>query len=388
MSSCKKPAYAIVGLGADGLAIAAELGLKGIPCIVADLPANAARVQAIEAQSGIICRSETDALPGGTGEHLAPVRDVTVDLRAAAENADVVVVTVEPTHLENVLTHLADGLRDDHIVILCPGGVGGPLIAHKIAADHGVSGALLGQISKPYANRLEESGVVRIGEKKKAVPLGVFPAIRSAEVLARLQDDFPQLRAGANIIASGLNRAGIGLHPLPMIMNIVKIEQLGAYRYDGYDITPTVGKVIEAVDAERQAILKALGHETGSFIGVLTRSFGVTGATFHEAVHKVESYKGANSPPQIKHRYLTEDVPTQVVPAASIGAALGVDTPLLDGVVAFASAMIGEDYRKTGWNLEKLGLSGLNPAEIIHFIETGERADTVPRPDAAEAAHP
>jgi len=271
-----------------------------------------------------------------------------------------------------VLRGCADHLRDDQILILDPGGVGGALIASKIAADHGAPAILICQTAAmPHAASLIRPGAVHLKSRKKTLPLGVFPAVRTEEALGRLKSAFPQCVGSAHVIENGLGRPGLGLHPVPMIMNATKIEQSGPYIYDAYDITPSIGRVIDAVDAERQAILRALGVRPQSFVEILNQFYGAKGANFYEAVHDVPSYRQVKSPPDLNYRYLTEDVPTQAVPAAAIGRALGLETPVLDAIIAFANAMHGVDYRRLGWNLNMLGLEGLAPAQILNFVETG-----------------
>lgn len=55
--------------------------------------------------------------------------------------------------------------------------------------------------------------------------------------------------------------------------------------------------------------------------------------------------------------------------------ATGVDTPVIDGLIAIASAMLGQDFRADGRDLERLGLGGLGTEELHKFGETGEVPD-------------
>jgi opine dehydrogenase len=49
---------------------------------------------------------------------------------------------------------------------------------------------------------------------------------------------------------------------------------------------------------------------------------------------------------------------------SSLGRVAGVATPVIDGLIALASAMLGRDFRGEGRNLEALGLAGRSVAEI------------------------
>ena len=165
----------------------------------------------------------------------------------------------------------------------------------------------------------------------------------------------------------------MAVHPIPMIMNAVKIDRLGAYTYTSYDITPSVARVIEGLDTERLAILAALGIEASSFKDVLNEYYGAEGADFHETVNNVPGYRKQKAPADFQDRYITEEIPTQMVPAALIGNALGVATPILNATVGYASAINGTDYWTEGWTLGKLGLAGMGRDAILDYLRTGEK---------------
>ena len=56
---------------------------------------------------------------------------------------------------------------------------------------------------------------------------------------------------------------------------------------------------------------------------------------------------------------------------SSLGRAAGVVTPVIDGLIALTSAMLGRDFRAEGRNLDQLGLAGKSTAEIRSIMEAG-----------------
>jgi opine dehydrogenase len=56
---------------------------------------------------------------------------------------------------------------------------------------------------------------------------------------------------------------------------------------------------------------------------------------------------------------------------SSLGRAAGVGTPVIDGLIALTSAMLGRDFRAEGRNLDALGLAGKSVAEIRAIVESG-----------------
>ena len=106
---------------------------------------------------------------------------------------------------------------------------------------------------------------------------------------------------------------------------------------------------------------------------VLTEYYGVTGSDFYETVRSTPPYLGASAPADFSHRYISEEVPTQVVPSASIGRQLGIATPLMDATIALASAVAGSDYAVEGWTAARLGVDGLDADALRALLETGRR---------------
>jgi opine dehydrogenase len=366
--------YTVVGTAVSALAVATELRLKNHAVVLSGRPEDRTALMRLSEQPGISVNNEASNWGFGPGEFLVDGIGFEPDLRAAIAKADVIFVMVQPSLQEALLSPCADLLRNDQILLLSPGGLGGALLASRLAAAHSAQNILIGQTpATPHAAQPNVGGGIRVTGKKRSLPVGVFPAVRTKELLDRLADDFPQFTGSVNVIENGFSAAALGLHPVPMIMNATQIEQKGSYVYDGYDITPSIARVIDAVDAERQQILRAIGGNAQSFADVLIKGYGVSGSNFYEVVHSVSSYKQVTSPPDLRYRYLSEDVPTQAVPAALLARALGIPTPTIDAMVAFANAMHGVDYWKSGWNFERLGLSGLEPNAILEFLRTGRR---------------
>lgn len=364
--------FAVIGASDGALGLAAELHLAGRRVILADTATFADIHDRLTPIPDIELDCQDDTVVGGRQQVVLKGIEATGNLALAVRQADVVIVMAPQTAYEKLMEDFVGSLKDDHLVLLIPGGLGGPLLIHQLAAKAGIKNLLVAQTaSMPILARRRGQSALSIVSKKKALPVGVFPARRTRELLERLKDDFPQLKPSMNVLECGLASAAPGLHPIPMIMNAARIEAEGPYLYDGYEITPAVARVIEALDEERQQIVRALGGTATTISQLLEESYGVKGKDFHEVVHRVRAYKQVKSPPNLDYRYLSEDVPTQIVPAVLLARKLGVDTPLLEATVAFANAMHARDYWQTGWTLEKLGLSDHPAQSILTFLLNG-----------------
>jgi len=62
-------------------------------------------------------------------------------------------------------------------------------------------------------------------------------------------------------------------------------------------------------------------------------------------------------------------VPCGLVAMSSLGRVAGVPTPVIDGLIAITSAMLGCDFRAEGRNLVNLGLDGQTVDHIRAHVE-------------------
>ena len=83
----------------------------------------------------------------------------------------------------------------------------------------------------------------------------------------------------------------------------------------------------------------------------------------------VPAYQRSTAPSGFTHRYVTEEVPTQLVPATQLARLLGVATPVMQATVALAGAVAGQDFAHEGWTLERMGLAGLDHAALAARLE-------------------
>src|SRR5690606_5358297 len=128
----------------------------------------------------------------------------------------------------------------------------------------------------------------------------------------------------------------------------------GDWSFDHEGFTPSVGRVTEAVDAERLAVVKQLGLEPVSLLEWYLRFYGdqgVKGNSLYEVTHTSPIWGPARAPDSLEHRYLTEDLPYGLAPIAELGAQLGVAMPVTNSVITLASAALGRDLRREGRSL-------------------------------------
>ena len=129
------------------------------------------------------------------------------------------------------------------------------------------------------------------------------------------------------------------------------------------EAVPEVAIVMETVDNElltlRQALNSREPRRYQDFLAVQAPA--------------PAQFDQADSPdtPDTADPDIAESVACSLVLASSLGAATGVPTPVVDGLVDVASAMLGRDFRAEGRTLASLGLDGLDTTGLIGFARTG-----------------
>jgi len=364
----KETCYTIVGAGNGGRAMAAHLALMGFPVTLYNrTPQN---VAAIKERRGIELGSYEGG-PHGFGQ----LARVTSDMGEALERAEVVMVVVPATGHADIAQAAAPHLRAGQIVLLNPGRTGGALefvqVLHKCGCEADVTVAEAETLI--YASRSEGPAQARIFRIKEAVPLAALPATRTPRVLSALTSAFPLFIDGTSVLHTGLNNMGAIFHPALTLLNAGRIESTGGefqFYIDG--VTPSVARVLEALDRERVTVAAALGIRARTGLEWLRMAYDATGATLYEAIHNQPGYRGIKAPPTLSHRYITEDVPMSLVPIAALGQRYGVRVQAMDSIIRQACIIHQTDYWRRGRTLDKLGIVQLSVNEVMRHVTEGE----------------
>ena len=153
------------------------------------------------------------------------------------------------------------------------------------------------------------------------------------------------------------------MHPTPVLLNIGAIERGGdGFKHYHEGITPTVARVLEELDKERLMVAGMVGVKAISVRDWLLVAYGAKGSSLHEALRDTEFYRSLKAPNTIRHRYIWEDVPTGLVPIASLGEALGLTCPVTNQMIDLANLLCGD------WAL----IAGLLQADNNFFSVIGD----------------
>jgi len=356
----------IVGAGNGGLAMAGHLALTGRLVNLYNRSEN--RIATIKLTNEIELTGEV------TG--VAKINLVTTNPAQALDDIDVIMIVVPAIGHPEMARILGPHLTEGQIVVLNPGRTGGALVFAEMMRELKIRKFyyLVEAETLLYASRITNPGQVRIFGIKNSVPVASLPAYQLPDILPSLKSVFHQFIAGDNVLRTGLSNIGAIFHPALTILNTAWIEnEKGDFSYYHEGASPSVAMVLEALDAERVKVAEALGVRVLTAREWIYQAYGVSGDNLYEAIQANYNYYGIMAPNTIDHRYITEDVPTSLVPIASLGEHLSVKVPTMKSVIQLANVLHGRDYWTEGRTIEKLGLAGMNVRQIRRFVEEGKR---------------
>lgn len=356
----EKATYAIIGAGNGGQGFAAHLSLNGFPVKLYDI--EKAKVDALKKLGEIKVT--------GTMEGSAKIGLVTNDIGEAVRGAKMIMVVLPTNYQESIAKAMAPQLVDGQIIVLNPGATGGALEFRATILAHNpkLEVVVAETVTLLYACRSPQAGEVIIYGIKDRVDLASLPSKYASQVVAELNQVFPQFNAVPNILHTSLNNVNAMMHPAPTLLNAGRIDCKSSFDYYSEGVTPAITKVVEKIDAERLAIGEALGVKLMPLEEWYKESYGVTGSHLYGLVQNVKAYDGIKGPTTLNIRYIYEDIPTGLVPLSLLASALGLHTPTMNAIVELGNIVLERNFWQEGRTLEKLGLAGKTPEQIREMV--------------------
>lgn len=361
--------FAVLGAGHGGTAMAGHLSLMGFD--VSLYNRNPERLRPISAAGGIELVTDCpELIPHG----FASLKVITSDAGEAIKGRDILMVVVPADAHRYIAEQIAPHLVDGQIVVLNPGRTCGALEVLTVVREMGNRADIVIAEAQTflYASRAMNPAQTKIFRIKNSIPVSALPAHRTPEVVKALRHAFPQFVPGDNVMKTSLDNIGAIFHPAVTVLNAGRIESTnGDFDYYTEGITPSVALILEAMDKERVAVAEGLGFRAMSAREWLYVAYDAAGRTLHEAMRANRGYDGIKAPKTIYHRYISEDIPMSLVPLASLGRMVGVETPTIDAIILLGSVLHEVDYWERGRTVEKLGLAGLDLKQIRRLVLEG-----------------
>lgn len=340
----------ILGAGNGGTAVAAELSLKGHD------------VTLIKTSNAMHDQSFNYLLENGGTVNLiedgktvtARIKRVTRDISLISES-EIVIIYIQTNYHEDLIKRIKPHLRNGQILLINPGYFSTAyVLKHCSDIDLTVCEAQ----SSFLDCRISQPGTIKIGFRNVRNPLGIYPANRTKEskaILDKLGFPFTYL---PSVVEAALHNPNLIVHTVGAIMSIPRIEKTkGDYCMYHEVFTPSVWRILEALDNEKMNVLEKLGCKRVSYVEACKHRNTLDDS--RDAKEVFFWYAGmptrAKGPVVVDSRYISEDVPQGLVLLESFGIKLNVPTPICTALIEIASAALGRDLRKEGRTLERLG---------------------------------
>jgi opine dehydrogenase len=356
----EKPGFAIIGAGNGGQSFAAHLSILGFKVSIFDV--DKAKIETMRKKGKI---NVSGAITG-----TATTVFITDSIEEAVKYKNIIMVVVPACYHAGVAESLASVVTDGQVIIINPGSTGGALEFANIFNKFGVRAkvTIAETDTLLYACRSKEPGEVTVFGIKERIDFATLPVEESDKVAKLINLAFPQFVAVSNVLYTSLNNANAVCHPIPTIMNAARIEGKCPFEFYLEGVTPSIGEMMEKMDQERLEVGKALGIELLSLKDIFKLHYGVVKDNLYESIMNTKAYKGIMGPTTLNTRFMFEDIPMGLVPIASFGDALGIDTPVTKLFIELACILMKQDYWKEGRTVEKLGLAGLNAKQILSRV--------------------
>lgn len=289
---------------------------------------------------------------GGIFDCAAEIDLITCHMDEAVKDAYLIMVTTPAQYHPIVAKAMAPCLEDGQAIVLNPGRTFGTHVFDKTLRDNGcTANVVLGETDTfVFTCRCKEIGRPIIFEIKHDIKVAGHAAEHTPLLVDMLSALFPRVEPAASVLETGLTNIGMIFHPLPILMNITRIEAREEFRYYIDGISPLVAKVLERLDSERVAVARAMGVRVPSAYEWLNERYGSEGANLYERIQNTHAYRDVLAPTEIDTRYIHEDIQTGCVPVSCLGRRMNIPTDITDASIKWASVVYNCDFYATGRN--------------------------------------
>jgi len=358
---------AVLGAGPAGLALASRLVTKGHDVSLFEYPrfkGSEEKLRRIVEQGGL-------KIEGEFPTDFVKLHTVTTDPEQALKGRDIYLIGVPAYAQATMMRGVFPFLEPGNLVVFCSGSTASLAIFEEFAGqgvDFLKDVHLAETVTMPWSARFVDDGTIKVALGDSQVRTAAFPGKNTDAVLERLAPLFNVKRA-VHCFDSGLNNPNFIIHPAPMLLNFAEVERReGLLSIMNEGMTEAVLACMDAVDAEKQALLEVLGVEPVD-VDSLYIEFGSS----PDVYRKLGEPFAMKKKDRIWPRYTKEDIPYGTVQMASLGDMLHVPTPVCHGISSILSVAEGVDYWSIGRTVEKLGIAGLTIDELKTYLQTGTK---------------
>lgn len=347
----------ILGAGNAGCAVAADLTMHGheVTLIKTSHAMHDDNFNYLVENNGKMTLNEFGEMK------TANIHKVTRDLSELHE-AEVVVVYIQTNFHEQLFQRIAEHLVDDQIILINPG----YLSTAYVLKHCGDKKLIVAEAESSFIDgRIMEPGLFKVGFRNVRNPIGIYPAARKEEAIAKLDllgERFVYLNS---VVEAALHNPNLIVHTVGSVMSIPRIEQAQdqfCMYHEAYSRkNPLTWRVVEALDSEKMDVLEKLGFERLPYVEAckLRNSLDDDKDAKEVFLDYAAMETRAKGPVKVDSRYISEDVPQGLVMLEALGKALNVPTPICTALIEIATVALGRSMRAEGRTPEGLGTENI-----------------------------
>ena len=364
----QRVAVGIAGAGAVAYGTAALLLQAGHDVMLWSPSSSLQRTAEIAKGKALVA---TGAIEGQFQPQVAP------DAQALADYADILLIALPAYGHKAVMDALASHIRTDQTIIISSHASLGALYLSKLLAERAITAPIIAWGTTIITGRQLDYTQVQVNTIRSRVDICTLPDDQNDAGLATccsLFGDRFVVRDG--LLAISLSNLNPQNHMGIALGNMTRMEH-GENWSQGFNVTPNVGRLLEALDNERLAIAAQLGLSVRTIFEHFHLSFHVPVASIsdmNQAMHAQGN--GGTGPATAQTRYVTEDVPYGLALTAKLGDMTGQPAILHKAGIEIFSAMYGRDFLRENTLLDAIGLDHLSLASLQALARSGYTTDT------------
>ncbi len=269
---------------------------------------------------------------------------IAMDCAAALAGADAILIALPANGHKAVMDAMAPHFVSGQTVVISSHASLGAIYLARLIADRGLDVPVVALSTTVLRARQTSDTSVKIATLRGKVDMSTLPtevAERGLDVCKALFGD--RFRAISNVLAVALSNVNPQSHMALALCNFTRMEKAEAWGQSEH-MTMAVGRLLEAIDAERLAIAGAFGVEVRTMREHYSLTYGLPDAALGETAKLLAaSQEPTLGPATIDTRYTLEDVPFGLSPLVTLGRLCGVATPLHEAGLQIFSALYGRD---------------------------------------------
>ena len=339
----------ILGAGAIGLGSAALLASNGHACTLwsPTIPSGPA---AIESRGAIDGRFPVQADP---------------DLARAIAEADAILLALPAWAHRTLIEALAPTLRPSQMVVISSHASLGALHLRRLLDARSCTTEIVAWGTTAVTGRRTTPFGCTLSNLRSKVDAAAIPARHTPQALARCATLFgDRFVPRADLLAIQLSNLNPQNHLAMLLCNLTRAER-GEDWGNYWSITPAVGRMMEALDAERIDLAAQFGAEVRTLREHFHLSFQVPLAPVWDQAAIVHGRGNAPlGPKTLDTRYITEDIPYGIAATEQLGRIARTPTPLHTAGAELFAAATGRDLRAENDILPALNLDSATIASL------------------------